>query len=109
MKHLFALLLLDSPDSSANALTVSCGDSGAGANNYVKAGNAKAAANTVYGDDITGAETGAKLFSTFFITNYIPSYTATTTVSCRFTKSVTNLNTVTGSTGHVVLTTTLIP
>ena len=36
-------------------------------------------------------------------------YTATTTVSCRFTKTVANLSTQTGSTGRVILTTTLLP
>lgn len=104
-----AYIVIDSPDSSANALTVGCGDTGAGAVNYVKAGDAKAAANTVYGDNITGSETGTSLFSTFFITNYVPSYTATTTVSCRFTKTTSNLNTVTGSTGRVILITSLLP
>jgi len=104
-----AFIVIDTPGTDANTLTVSCGDTGAGAVNYVKAGDAKAAANTVYGDNITGSETGTSLFSTFFITNYVPSYTATTTISCRFTKTVANLSTQTGSTGRVILTTTLLP
>lgn len=106
-----ALIIIDTPDTSANALTVSCGDTGAGATNYVLAGDAKAAANTIYGDLISGAETGAALFDATakWRLNYIPSYTATTTVSCRFTKTTTALNTVTGSTGRVILTTTLLP
>lgn len=106
-----AIVVIDTPATDANTLTVSCGDTGAGATNYVLAGDAKAAANTVYGDLISGAETGAALFDATakWIPVYMPSYTATTTVSCRFTKTVTNLNTVTGSSGRVILTTTLLP
>ena len=106
---LAAYVVIDTPGTDANTLTVSCGDGAAPASNYVKAGDAKAAANTVYGDSITGSETGTNLFSTFFITNYVPSYTATTTVSCRFTKTVANLSTQTGSTGRVILVTTQLP
>lgn len=99
-----AYVVIDSPGTDANTLTVSCGDTGAGANNYILAADAKAAANTLYGD--AAAERGTAIDVEFY---YVPSYTATTTISCRFTKTVANLSTQTGSTGRVILTTTLLP
>ena len=98
-----AAVVILTPDSSANALTVQCGDA-ATFINYVVASDAKAAANTFYGDAL--AERGTAIDVEHY---YLPSYTATTTVTCRFIKAVTNLNTVTASTGRVILTTRLLP
>lgn len=87
-------------------VTVSCGDAIGGTPfiNYIVASDAKAAANTVYGD--AAAERGTSIDTEFF---YLPSYTATTLVTCHFISTVANLNTVTGSTGRVILTTRLNP
>lgn len=87
-------------------VTVSCGDAIAGTPfiNYVVASDAKAAANTVYGDAV--AERGTSIDVEFY---YVPSYTATTLVTCHFISTGANLDTVTGSTGRVILETALIP
>lgn len=108
-----ALVVIDTAAGGVTTLTVSCGDAIGGTpfTNYIVASDAKAAANTVYGDLISGAETGASLFdaTTKWRNNYVPSYTSTTLVTCHFISTGTNLNTVTTSTGHVILTTTLLP
>lgn len=108
-----ALVVILTADTSANALTVSCGDATVGTpfTNYVLPGDAKAAANTVYGDAISGAETGASLFDATAKWNpgFLPSYTATTLVTCHFIKTTTNLSTVLTSTGRVILETALLP
>lgn len=94
--------IIVTPDSSANNLTVACGRTGASFIDYIVASDAKAAANTVYGD--ASGERGTNL------TGYdLPSYTSTTTVTCHFIKTTTTLNTVVGSTGRVILVTTLVP
>ncbi len=83
-------------------VTVACGRTGTTYIDYIVASDAKAAANTVYGD--VAGERGTNL------TGYdLPSYTGTTAVNCHFVSSGGNLSTVTGSTGRVVLTTTLVP
>lgn len=97
-----AYVIILTPDTSTNALTVACGRTSATYIDYIVASDAKAAANTVYGD--ASAERGTNL------TGYdLPSYTGTTTVNCHFIKTTTNLNTVTGSTGRVILETMLVP
>jgi hypothetical protein len=85
---------------------VSCGDAVGGTPfiNYIVPSNAKAAANTVYGDAV--AERGTSLDVEFY---YLPSYTATTLVTCHFISTVENLDQVTGSTGRVILETALLP
>lgn len=87
-------------------VTVSCGDAIGGTPfiNYVVASDAKAAANTVYGDAV--AERGTSIDVEWY---YLPSYTATTLVTCHFISSGANLNTVTGSTGRVIIETELLP
>lgn len=97
-----AQVVILTPDTSANALTVACGRVSATFIDYITAQDAKAVANTVYGD--ASAERGTNL------AGYdLPSYTATTDVKCHFIKTTTALNTVTGSTGRVILTTRLLP
>lgn len=87
-------------------VTVSCGDAIGGTPfiNWIVASDAKAAANTVYGD--ASAERGTSIDTEFF---YLPSYTATTLVTCHFISTVATLDAVTGSTGRVIVETTLAP
>lgn len=101
-----ALVVITGAAVGPTTVTVSCGDAIAGTPfiNYVVASDAKAAANTVYGDAV--AERGTSIDAEFF---YLPSYTATTLVTCHFISTGANLNTVTGSTGRVILTTRLLP
>jgi hypothetical protein len=97
-----AYVVINTPDTSTNALTVACGRTGATYVDYIGAGDAKAAANTVYGD--SSGERGTNL------TGYdLPSFTATTAVNCHFIKTTTNLSTVTGSTGSLYLETAILP
>lgn len=97
-----AYVVILTPDSSANALTVACGRVAASYIDYVVASDAKAAANTVYGD--ASAERGTNL------TEYdLPSYTADTAVVCHWIKTTTNLDTVVGSTGRVILQVSTLP
>lgn len=83
-------------------VTVSCGRTGAAYIDYIVASDAKAAANTVYGD--AAAERGTNL-----VGYDLPSYTATTVVNCQFISTGANLNTVTGSTGTVIFKTAMVP
>lgn len=101
-----ALVVITGAAAGPTTVTVSCGDAIAGTPfiNYVVASDAKAAANTVYGDAV--AERGTSLDAEFW---YLPSYTATTLVTCHFISTGANLSTVTGSTGRVILTTRLLP
>jgi hypothetical protein len=72
-----AYIIITVPDGSAISLTVSLGRTGANYTDYIVASNAKAAANTVYGD--AGAERSTNL------TGYdLPSWTAATDVYARF-------------------------
>jgi hypothetical protein len=101
-----AAVVITGTAAGTTTLTVSCGDAIGGTPfiNYVVASDAKVAANTVYGDAV--AERGTSIDVEHY---YLPSYTATTLVTCHFTSTGTNLNTVTGSTGRVILTTRLLP
>lgn len=85
------------------AFTIQCGDTATFVN-YIVASDLKAAANTFYGDAV--AERGTSIDVEHY---YLPSYTATTTVTCRFITAGGNLNAVTNSTGKVILTTRLLP
>jgi hypothetical protein len=87
-------------------VTVSAGRTGASYIDYVVASNAKAAANTIYGDAINGSETGTNLFdaTTKFVTD-LPSWTGTTVLNAHFVSTGANLSTTTGSTGAIHLTT----
>jgi len=88
--------------AGTTTLTVAAGRTGAAYIDYIVASDAQAAANTVYGD--ASAERGTNL------TGYdIPSYTGTTAVKCHFISTVSNLSSVTTSTGKLILTTRLLP
>lgn len=101
-----ALVVITGAASGPTTLTVSCGDAIGGTPfiNYVQPSDAKAAANTVYGD--ASGERGTAIDTEWY---YIPSYAATTLVTCHFIATIANLNTTTGSTGRVILTTRLLP
>ena len=86
------------------SVSVSVGRTGAAYIDFVVASDAKAAANTVYGD--AQAEIGAGLVGGI---DDMPSYTGTTVVNAQFVSVGANLSTVTGSTGIVYLQTELLP
>lgn len=97
-----AYVVIDTPDTSANALTVAFGRVSATYIDYIVASDAKAAANTVYGD--VSGERGTNL------TGFdLPSITTTTVVKLHFIKTTTFLNSVTGSTGHVYIVYSVLP
>jgi len=97
-----AYLVITGSGAGVTTLTVSCGRTGANYDDYIVDVDAKAAANTRYG--AVSGDRGTNL------TGYDqPSYTASTDVYCRFESSGGNLSAVTGSTGRLILTTTLIP
>jgi len=95
-------IVIDSPDTSANPLTIAVGVVSAAYIDFIVASDAKAAANTVYGD--ASAERGTNLTG-----YYLPSITGTTAVKAHFIKTTTNLSTVTASTGHIYIETETLP
>jgi len=101
-----AYVVITEAAAGPNTLTVSCGDANDGTPfaGYVVPSDAKAGVSTVYGDAV--GERGASIDTEFY---YLPSYTATTLVTCHFISTGANLSTVTGSTGRVILETALIP
>lgn len=101
-----AILVITGAAVGPTTVTVSCGDAIAGTPfiNYIVASDAKAAANTVYGD--AAAERGTSIDVEYY---YLPSYTATTLITCHFISTGANLSTVTGSTGRLILTHRLLP
>lgn len=95
-------LIITGTAAGTTTLTVSCGRTSASYIDYIVASDAKVAANTVYGD--ASAERGTNF------TGYdLPSYTATVDVKCHFVSTAQNLDQTTGSTGRLILTTTLLP
>jgi len=101
-----AYVVITGQAAGPTTVTVSCGDAIGGTPfiNYTVALDAKVAASTVYGDAV--AERGTSLDVEFY---YLPSYTATTLVTCHFISTGANLSTVTGSTGRVIIETALLP
>lgn len=97
-----AYVVIGTSAGTVAVLNVSVGRTGANYDDYVVDSDAKAAANTVYGDAV--GERGTNL------TGYdLPSYTATTTVNAHFDAGAENLSTVTTSTGTVFVTYYLLP
>lgn len=87
---------------TVTTLTVSVGRTAASYVDYIGAVDAKAAANTVYGD--VAADRGTNL------TGFdVPSWTGTTTVFARFTSTGGNLSTVTNSGGSIYIETATLP
>lgn len=102
-----AYVVITGAASGTTTLTVSVGRTGATYLDYVGNGDAKAAANTVYGD--TAAERGANMKVTDMQSLDLPSYTGTTTIYAHFISTGANLSAVTGSSGRVILETTVLP
>lgn len=100
------IVVITGQGAGTTTLTVSVGDAVGGTPfiNYTVASDAKAAANTVYGDAL--AERGTSIDTEFY---NLPSYTATTLVTAHFISTGANLSAVTGSTGRVILTTRQLP
>ncbi len=94
---------ITTPDTSANALTIAVGRTGASYIDYIVASDAKAAANTVYGDVV--GERGTNL------TGYdLHSVSGTSAaVKAHFIKTTTTLDTVVGSTGSIYIETYTLP
>lgn len=103
-----AWIIIDTAATQAATLTVQAGTA-ADTDGYLLAGNAKSAANTVYGD--ADAEVGVLLFDAaddHWLDN-LPSYTGTTVVQIEFTIGAGTLADVTASTGRVILETVTLP
>jgi hypothetical protein len=97
-----AYIVILTAAGTVTTLTVALGRVSASYIDYIVASDAKAAANTVYGD--ASAERGTNL------TGYdLPSYTGTTDVFCHFISTVQNLSSTTTSTGRVVIETVVVP
>lgn len=99
-----AIIVITGQAATLTAVTVSLGRVATAYIDYVVASNAKAAANTIYGDAI--AEVGAGLSA---ILGDLPSLTGTTVVNLQFVSSVEDLSTITASSGYVILQTVLLP
>lgn len=97
-----AYVIIDTACTGVTTLSVSIGRTAASYIDYVVASDAKAAANTVYGDD--SAERGVNL------TGYdLPSFTGTTTIKAHFISTIDNLSAALTCTGEVVVETVLVP
>ena len=95
-------MVLDTPDTSANALTVAVGRTSASFIDYVTASDAKATAGTTYG--VTSGTRGTN--NTMYD---VPSVSGTTAVKAHFIKTTTNLSTVLGCTGHIYIESYIAP
>lgn len=97
-----AYVVIDSPGAVVTTLTVAVGRVSAGFIDYIVASDAKASANTVYGD--ASGERGTNL------TGYdLPSYTSAVAVKAHFISTVANLDQCTGSAGTIYLDTYTLP
>jgi hypothetical protein len=91
-----AYVVIGTAAGTVTTLTVSVGRTSAAYIDYIKASNAKAAANTIYGAVVGDRGTN--------LTGYdLPSWTATTAVYVQFISTGGNLSTVTTSTGTIIL------
>jgi hypothetical protein len=98
IRNMYAIVITQA--TSPATLTFSCGVTGAGYIDLIVASNAKAAANTVYGD--ASAERGTNLTGYF-----MPSYTGATALICQYV-GATDLAAMNGSL-LVVIETEVIP
>jgi hypothetical protein len=97
-----AYIVVGTAAGGPTTLTMSIGRTGATYLDYINNSDIKAAANTVYGDAV--GERGTNL------TGYdLAAFAATTTVYAHIVGTVTNLNTVTTSTGSIYLETMILP
>lgn len=96
-----AYIVITTQGTHGSTLTVSLGRTGSGYIDLIAASDAKAAANTIYGD--ASADRGTLL-------GYdLPSLTASTTVNLQFVSGSGNLSTVTASAGDVYLEVVTLP
>lgn len=98
-----AYIVITGQGAGATTLTVSLGRVSTAYTDYIVASNAKAAANTVYGD--ATAEQGAGIT----LAGDLPSVTGTTAVIAQFISTGANLSAVTGSTGDIYIETITLP
>lgn len=96
-------IVINTAGGTVTTLTVSLGVTGAAYADMLVAKDAKAAANTVYGN--VTADRGAVNLSGY----YMPSFTGTTDVYAQFVSTGGNLSTTTTSTGTVYLETATLP
>ncbi len=97
-----AYVIITGAATGPSTLTVSVGRTAAAYIDYIVASDAKAAANTVYGD--ASAERGTNL------TGYdLASFTGTTVVNAQFVATVANLDQTLASTGSIYLETMTFP
>ncbi len=97
-----AYLIITGQGAGVTTLTVSVGRVAAGYTDYLKAGDAKAAANTIYGPATGDRGTG--------LTGYdLPNIGSTAQVFAQFVSTGANLSAVTGSTGVIYLETEILP
>lgn len=98
-----AFIVIDTAAAGPTTLTVAVGRAAALYIDYVVASDAKAAANTVYGDAI--AEVGTNLQDSGATAHMddMPSYTGTTAIKAHFIATVANLDQTTTSTGRIIL------
>lgn len=105
-----ALVVIGTAATQGATLTVQAGTA-ADTDGFVVASNAKAAANTVYGDGI--AEQGLLLFvpgdTDDYHLEHLPSYTGTTVIQLEFVIGAGTLADVTASTGTLYLDVTVLP
>lgn len=105
-----AFIFVTTAATFADTLTGSLGTNSTTYNNYVLAGNIKASANTVYGDNASGGETGSALLNVAgAFVEHLPSLTGTTAVYMRVNGNATNLSGVTTSSGEIYLETYTLP
>lgn len=93
-----AFIVITGQGAGPATFTVSMGRTGAAFADYIVAKDAKAAANTIYGQSV--ADLGTNLSA---LTGDLPSLSGTTTVNIQFIATVSNLSLVTGSSGNVYL------
>lgn len=99
-----ATIVITGQAGTLTGLTVSLGRVATAYIDYIVASNAKATANTVYGDTI--AEVGTGLSA---ILGDLPSLSGTTAVNLQFISAVEDLSNVTGSAGDIYLETQILP
>lgn len=95
--------------ASVTTLTSTLGTNSATFDNYLNAGDLKAAVNTVYGDALS--ETGVALNGTTTPPGlgHLASFVSTTDVKMHVVSTIENLSAVTGSTGSIWILTSLLP
>ena len=100
VKNVF--VVVRNPASNVTTLTISCGRTGAAYIDYIVASDAKAAANTIYGND--SAERGTNNTGYDFVV-----FSGATDIKCQFISTGGNLADVLDSSGQVIIEYTRVP